>query len=122
MLGDFKRFTSKAIVGVIKENPKESRRKQFLEVFKFEATKSSNVNHYQFWRHDNMPIELWSNKTIIQKINYVHQNPVKEGLVDREEDYKYSSAKDYAGCDGLLPEVLVIKQLCHAMQSRGSFG
>jgi len=39
--------------------------------------KSSNVKQYQFWRHDNKAIELWSNKVIFEKINYIHNNKVK---------------------------------------------
>ena len=39
---------------------------------------------FQLQRNDNKPIELWSNKVILQKINYVHQNPVEAGLVFRE--------------------------------------
>lgn len=53
LLGDFKRYTSKAVVNAIKENPKESRKELFLDHFKKAASKSSNVSKYQFWRHDN---------------------------------------------------------------------
>jgi hypothetical protein len=70
---------------------------------------SSNVVNDQFWRHDTKPIELWSNKVIDEKINYIHQNPVEEGLVFKAEDYVYSSAIDYAGEKGLLDDVIVVK-------------
>jgi hypothetical protein len=50
-----------------------------LDFFKKEAEKSSNVKHYRFWRHDNKPIELWSNKVIQQKIEYFHNNLVDGG-------------------------------------------
>ena len=83
VLGDFKRFTSKAI-----------------EQFSKAGAQTSNVNKYQFWRHDNKPIQLWSNKVIDEKIRYIHNNPVEEGLVFRPEDYIYSSAKDYSGGPG----------------------
>lgn len=33
----------------------------------------------------------------MQKVNYIHNNPVKEGLVDRPEDYQYSSARIWKG-------------------------
>ena len=79
-----------------------------LEQFKKAAEQSSNVNKYQFWRHDNKPIELWSNKVIAEKINYIHYNPVEEGLVYRPEDYVYSSARDYSGEKGLLDNVIVL--------------
>jgi len=107
ILGDFKRFTSKAVVKAIIENPKESRKDIFLHQFQKAAEKSSNVWNYQFWEHDNKPIELWSNKVIRQKVIYVHQNPVEAGLALRAEDYLYSSAVNYAGGDGLIDDLLI---------------
>lgn len=108
LLGDFKRFTSKAIIKAITENPKESRKEWLLEQFMKAGAKSSNVKQYQFWRHDNKPIELWSNKVIDEKINYVHNNPVEEGLVYCPQDYIYSSAKDYAGEKGLIDGLIIV--------------
>ncbi|MCQ0110529.1 REP-associated tyrosine transposase [Zhouia amylolytica] len=109
ILGDFKRFTSKTVVEAIKDNIQESRKEFLLNEFKKAAKRSSNVKSYQFWRHDNKPIELWSNKVVKQKINYIHQNPVEAGLVFRPEDYVYSSAVDYAGEKGLIENVVVFK-------------
>ena len=108
LLGDFKRFTSNAIVQAIIDNPKESRKDWLLEQFTKAATQSTNVKHHQFWRHDNKSIELWSNKVITEKINYIHNNPVEEGLVFRPEDYVYGSARDYSGERGLLDHVIVV--------------
>ncbi len=107
LLGDFKRFTSKTIVKAIQGNHRESRKEFLLEHFKNAANKSSNVKNFQFWRHDNKPIELWSNKLIREKINYIHQNPVEAGLVFKSYEYVYSSAIDYAGGKGLLEDVFV---------------
>ena len=107
VLGDFKRFTSNQIIKAIKENVKESRKEFMLQKFKEAAQKSSNVKHYQFWRHDNKPIELWSNAVIREKINYIHQNPVEAGLVYKAENYVYSSAIDYSGEKGLLDNILI---------------
>jgi REP element-mobilizing transposase RayT len=109
LLGDFKRFTSKAIINAIKDNPRESRKEMLLEQFMKAGAESSNVNKYQFWRHDNKPVELWSNKVISEKISYIHNNPVEEGLVYFPQDYVYSSAKDYAGEKGLIDGVIVEK-------------
>jgi REP element-mobilizing transposase RayT len=100
ILRDFKKFTSKAIIKAISENPQESRKEWLLEQFQ---TKDGN----SFWRGDNRPIELWSNAVIDQKLHYLHQNPVEEGLVFKAEDYRYSSAYDYAGGNGML-DILVI--------------
>ena len=91
------------------DNPKESRKEWLIAQFLNAGTKSSNVKKYQFWRHDNKPIELWSNKVIAEKINYIHNNPVEEGLVYNPEDYVYSSARDYSGEKGILDDVIVAK-------------
>ena len=101
ILRDFKKFTSKAIVNAIKDNIQESRKDWLLKQFK-------TSEGYRFWKTGNHPIELWSNKVIDQKIDYIHQNPVEEGLVFKAEDYTYSSAIDYAGEQGLL-KVIVVK-------------
>jgi len=111
LIGDLKRFTSKIIVQAVKENAKESRKEYLLDFFLKEGSKTSNVNQYQFWRHDNKPVELWSNHVINQKINYVHQNSVEAGLVFRAEDYRYSSAVDYSDEKGLLDNILVLEYL-----------
>lgn len=109
LLGDFKRFTSKTVVNVIRENPRESRKEWLLERFKRAGAVSSNVKDYQFWQHNSKPIELWSNKVIFEKISYIHNNPVGEGLVNYPQDYVYSSARDYAGEQGLLKGVIVAR-------------
>jgi REP element-mobilizing transposase RayT len=109
ILGDLKRFTSRNIIKTIEENPKESRKEFLLDFFKKGASKSSNTSNYQFWRHYKKPIELWGNKVIQQKIQYIHNNLVEEGFVFRPEDYKYSSAIDYSGKKGILDDVVVFQ-------------
>ena len=101
ILRDYKKFTSKTILKAIQDNIQESRKEWLLQQFKTDEG-------FRFWRTDNKPIELWSNNVIDQKIDYIHLNPVEEGLVFNPEDYVYSSAVDYAGEKGLL-DVIVIK-------------
>lgn len=47
---------------------------------------------------------------LFKKIDYVQNNPVKKGLVDKPEDYVYSSAIDYSGEKGLVDNVVVFKK------------
>lgn len=108
LLGSFKKYTSKAVVKAIDKNQRESRKKLLLEVFKRNGAKNSNVKQNQFWRQNNKPIELWSRKVISQKIKYIHNNLVDQGLVFRPEDYQYSSAVDYSGEKGILDNVVVV--------------
>ena len=109
LLGDFKRFTSKELIKAIIENPKECRKENLLKQFEEAGAKSSNVKKYQFWRHDNKPIELWTPKVIKQKIDYIHNNPVVEGIVFEAHEYKYSSAVDYCGGIGMLDNICIFE-------------
>ncbi|MBL7772127.1 MAG: transposase [Chitinophagaceae bacterium] len=102
ILGRMKEFTSKQIVKAIANNKKESRREWLLWMMKRAGMKSSNVKNYQFWQHNNKPIELWSNEVIDQKLNYIHRNPVVAGFVLEDWHWKYSSARSYAEKESLL--------------------
>lgn len=73
-----------------------------LHQFKYYATRHSRNEHYQLWDQDNHYIELSSPEFMQQKIDYIHQNPVKAGWVYRSEDYVYSSAANYAGIDQII--------------------
>lgn len=67
---------------------------------------SQNLN-FQLWQQDNHPIELSDYKILHQKLDYIHYNPVVAGIVEKPEDYLYSSARDYYGLPGLIDIILV---------------
>lgn len=92
---DFKKYTSKKILETI-QTENESRRDWMLNLFSFEALKNPRNKYYQFWIQDNHPVEIYSNRFIKQKVDYIHNNPVKAGIVENPEDYLYSSARNYA--------------------------
>jgi len=50
---------------------------------------------------------IFFNDYFNQKLNYIHQNPIRAEIVNRAEDYRYSSAIDYAGGKELL-DVMVV--------------
>ncbi len=102
LLRDFKRHTSRRMIQIIEENPQESRQEWLLWMFKREVEKYKTKSTYQFWQHHNKPIELWSEKVIQQKIEYIHQNPVESGFVLEATEWKYSSARNYADENYLL--------------------
>ena len=82
----FMKYTAKTIKNKLaSENP------QLLEKHKV----NKYDRQYQVWKREPLSIELFTEKAFIQKLNYIHQNPVIAGLVSFEEDYKYSSAKFY---------------------------
>lgn len=106
IIRDFKKFTSSKIIQEIQDSA-ESRRNWMLWIFRSAGQKNPNNKNYQFWQQNNHPEELVSNKFIDQKLEYIHNNILKTGVVENPEDYLYSSARDYAGMKGLLPIVFI---------------
>jgi len=95
ILRDFKKFTSRRVLEAIEANKKESRRDWMLDLFKKAGEANSRNKNYQFWRQSNHPVELYGPRFLLQKLNYIHNNPVAAGIVDKAEEYLYSSARDY---------------------------
>jgi len=95
-LRDFKSFTSKEILKAIEEE-NESRVKWMLAIFKNAAIRHKRNSDFQFWTHENHAMEIFSSRFFEQKLDYIHANPVRAGLVESPEEYIYSSAKNYAG-------------------------
>lgn len=95
VLRDMKKFTATQITKAIRENPSESRKSWLLWLLHKEGS-------VHFWQAGNHPELVWSQKFLLQKIDYIHNNPVKAGIVRRAEDYLYSSAGDFANIQGLL--------------------
>ncbi|WP_237275717.1 REP-associated tyrosine transposase [Tenacibaculum ovolyticum] len=95
LIRDFKGFTARKLIKIIEENPQESSKEFTLLMLERAGSKKSNVKKRQFWQQHNKPIELWNEKVIQQKINYIHNNPVESGFVTDPVDWKYSSARNY---------------------------
>jgi putative transposase len=98
---DFKTFTSKAITAAIKDEP-ESRREWLLYMFNFYANRTNANEYFKVWTNDNHPEEIYSEKFMNIKMNYIHDNPVRAGLVIDPVHYLYSSAANYAGQKGIM--------------------
>lgn len=104
-LRDFKKFTSKKFIEIMSEI-NESRQEWLLDKFAFEAKRTRRAENYKIWKDDNHAIDL-TNIDVMEKINYIHNNPVKAGIVDNPEEYIYSSARDYAEKKGLVNITIV---------------
>lgn len=93
---DIKKYTCNRIIEAI-QTINESRRDWLLNRFRFKASQHSRNKNFQLWTHENHAVYLYSPDFIAEKIDYIHNNPVKNGLVTKPEDYYYSSARNYAG-------------------------
>ncbi|HEY5511557.1 MAG TPA: transposase [Prolixibacteraceae bacterium] len=98
---DFKKHTAKIILHKILEEP-ESRRVWMLDQFFYAGKYDKRITTYKFWQEGYHAIQLESNELIDQKIDYVHQNPVRALIVGSAEDYLFSSASNYGSCEGVV--------------------
>lgn len=62
---------------------------------------TQNDRSYHFWERRARTIEIKSKDIAIQKLNYIHNNPIQEKwkIVSFPEEYQFSSAKYYLGLD-----------------------
>ena len=95
VLRNFKSYTSKQIIKMIEESHTESRREWLLYMFEFYGNKNAHNVKYQFWEQHNHAFDLFSNKFIDQKVNYIHNNPVEARIVTEPHFYVYSSANQF---------------------------
>jgi len=102
LVRDFKKFTSKRILKEVEKNKQESRRDWLEMVFKYHAKYNKRTAGIQLWTHENHAVELSSNEMIDSRIEYIHENPVSAGIVEKAEDYLYSSARNYTESPALL--------------------
>lgn len=95
LLRDFKKFTSQQITKAIDGNAGESRKRWLMWLFTKEKATVEKVATYRFWQPDNHAEECFSLSFMWQKLEYIHNNPVRAGIVKAAEMYQYSSAADY---------------------------
>ncbi|PRZ01020.1 REP element-mobilizing transposase RayT [Marinilabilia salmonicolor] len=96
-----KKYTSKQIIDAILSNA-ESRREWLLNCFQYAAQKHKRNTQYQVWTHENHAVYLYSPDFIAEKIQYIHNNPVRAMVVQDPEDYLYSSSRNYASLSAIL--------------------
>lgn len=57
-----------------------------------------NYRH-SLWQHESNTFQIFSESMFMQKVNYIHQNPVRAGLVEQARDYRWSSARIWQHCE-----------------------
>lgn len=94
IITSFKKYTGREIILAIQTVP-ESRASWMLKRFEFALPESNTNSAHKFWRTDNHAKEIYSQKFLLEKLNYIHNNPVRAGWVYEQEDFVYSSARNY---------------------------
>jgi len=97
----FKSYTAKQIISYLEEKQVT----QLLDLLALFKRTYKTEAHYQVWEEGNHPQIIESDAVMRQKLEYIHQNPVKRGYVDQAEHWRYFSARNYAGQEGLIDVV-----------------
>ena len=90
---DFKRFTSRKIT---KEAERQGATKLILS-FKNarKENRAQDVSNYQVWQEGSHPEAIFTERFAQQKIDYIHLNPIRAGMVKTADEWPYSSARAY---------------------------
>ena len=94
----FKAFTAKEILKLLQRENVTT----ILEQLAFYKKAHKKDATYQLWQEGIQPKLIVNDKMMIDRINYIHNNPLKRGYIDEAKHWRYSSARDYEGVDGLL--------------------
>jgi hypothetical protein len=69
---------------LIAHNPQESRKEWMMRLFRHYGKEDGKA--YSFWQYTKYSVDVYSPQVMRQKFDYVHNNPVKAGIVARPED------------------------------------
>ncbi len=93
-----KSYTARRIIDSLKERG----RSLLLKRLHYLTHNHHKDSDYQVWQEGFHPKQISSAEMMIQKIEYIHYNPVKAGFVDLPEHWRMSSARDYLGLARVL--------------------
>jgi len=98
----FKSFTARRILDFLEDKSAEVILRQ-LRALKL---RHKTETKYQLWQEGSKPKQIQNKEMMLQKLEYIHNNPVKRGYVEESIHWRYSSACNYAGESGLIGVVL----------------
>ena len=98
-IANFKSFTARKSIDYYQEHNNQ----YALELLASNKLDFKTDRPFQFWQEGSHPERVNDEVMMQQKVDYIHNNPVRRGYVDQPEHWRYSSARNYAGMKGLLP-------------------
>ena len=97
-IGDFKSFTARQTIDYLNDRSAQNVLRQLAQ----SKAAHTQDREYQVWQEGSHPQLIQGEEMMRQKVEYIHNNPVKRGYVDDPTHWRYSSARNYAGLPGLL--------------------
>jgi REP element-mobilizing transposase RayT len=107
-----KGLTARRVIDYLKEH------NYLSSLSKLEHHERERKHKYSLWQTEKNVFPVFREEVFIQKVNYIHQNPVRAGLVTRAIDYRWSSARIWLGCPSDDEPLLIDKDLIHWRQTR----
>ncbi|MBD2385143.1 REP-associated tyrosine transposase [Cylindrospermum sp. FACHB-282] len=102
-IGNFKSFTARCIIDSLQKNNAN----YLLNQFEFYKLKHKTKQEYQVWQEGFHSQAILNEEMFRQKLDYIHNNPVRRGYVDEPIYWRYSSSRNYMGLPGLLEVELI---------------
>jgi len=97
-LSQFKSFTARKILSVLRESGVHPLVKQLVGT----RSRTGGRRQGKLWRAGSHPQQILDEEMLVQKLTYMHLNPVQRGYVDDPLHWRYSSARNYEGLEGLV--------------------
>jgi putative transposase len=97
----FKSFTARALIELLEQRSASDLLRQLRAHKLLYKTQSD----YQVWQEGSHPQQIQSDEMMLQKLEYMHNNPIARGYVDDGVHWRYSSARNYAGLPGMIDVV-----------------
>jgi putative transposase len=95
---EFKSFTATSIVKRLEQKGAST----LLQELTYYKRRHKVDQTHQVWQEGSHPQMIMDEKMMWQKIEYIHNNPLRRGYVDDPTHWRYSSARSYAGTTGLI--------------------
>jgi len=100
IMRDYKKFTSRRII----QQAEVEHADEWVVAFQ-QAGQETGRSVNKVWQDDYWDTNIYTERFLRQKLNYVHRNPVRAGLAEKLEDYPYSSYRNYVLGEEWLIEI-----------------
>jgi REP element-mobilizing transposase RayT len=88
---DLKKFTAREILALLQRD----RCEWLLNQLRYFRAKHKAASVHQVWQEGAHPQAIRTDEMMMQKLEYLHNNPIKRGLVASPEHWRYSSAHEW---------------------------
>ncbi len=101
IMRDFGTYTSRHVSELLTSE----RRTTLLQRFRAAAQSDGRGNTFKIWKGGFHPIVIYTGRFFLEKLHYIHENPVRKGFVEEATHWRYSSARNYILDDHSLIKV-----------------